>query len=365
MRYITGFRNADAARHFRSGIAELGRALAESGRQINIMEVCGSHTMAIARYGIKEFLPDTVNLISGPGCPVCVTDAGYIDTAIALARQGTTIVTFGDLLRVPGSDSSLAECRSEGCSVEICYSPSTAVDLAAGRPGDEFAFLAIGFETTVAPVVSIVDVCTRRKLGNITLLTAFKLVPPALGALMADPEIKIDAFLCPAHVSAIIGADAYESFAGDNGVPCVIAGFEPLDILMGIEGILEQIVRNEARVDNQYSRVVSASGNRKAQELMSTHLQTVDASWRGIGMLPASGLSLSREYARFDAELRHSIPVLQGTHDPRCACGDIIKGKRTPAECAIFGRACTPDHPVGPCMVSTEGTCAAHFQYCS
>lgn len=370
MRYIEGFRNPAAASALRSRIEVLAASLeappgAVSGghRPVSIMEVCGSHTMAIARYGIRSLLPDNVELISGPGCPVCVTPTSYIDAAIELARRGVTVVSFGDMILVPGSTSTLAECRAGGGAVEICYTPLRAVELAEAHPGREVVFLAIGFETTIAPVISIVEQAAQRHLQNVSLLTAFKLVPPALRALLADPEIHVDAFLCPAHVSAIIGADAYRPFADRYRVPCVVAGFEPLDILYGIQGILEQLHRGEARVANQYARVVTPGGNLRAQELMAKYLEPVDAAWRGIGVIPASGLGLRSEFAAYDAARRHGVKVELGRENPACACGDVLKGKIRPPQCRLFGKACTPDHPVGPCMVSAEGTCSAFFKY--
>ncbi len=363
MNYIDGFRNPEVAAQFVRMIAEQGRALAGQGRRVRIMEVCGSHTMAIGRYGIRQLLPENVELISGPGCPVCVTDPGYIDTAIALAGKGAILATFGDMIRVPGSDSDLTACRSGGGDVRVCYSPSAAVELARAHPEREVVFLAIGFETTIAPVVSIVEEALRAGVRNVSLLTAFKLVPPALHALLADKEIKIDAFLCPAHVSAIIGSRAYEPFAAAYRVPCVIAGFEPLDILYGVHGILGQALKNEARVENQYARVVRPEGNPKAQARIARYLEPVDASWRGIGVIPSSGLGLRTEFAAYDAERKFGLPVRPGRQHAGCRCGDVIKGKLRPTACALFAKVCNPDQPVGPCMVSAEGTCAAYFKY--
>lgn len=368
MRYIEAFRNPAAAKVERALIDDLATKLKAAGRTASIMEVCGTHTMAISRFGIRSILPENVELISGPGCPVCVTPPGYIDASIELTRRGCIVVTFGDMLAVPGSSSSLTMCRAEGCVVEPCYSPALALEIAKAQPGKQVVFLAIGFETTIAPVVSIVETAIERHIENVSLLTSFKLVPPALAALMADKEMKIDAFLCPAHVSAIIGADAYRPFAQDappgrRGVPCVIAGFEPLDILAGIAGILEQMVGGTACVDNQYSRVVKPKGNPVAQELMAKYLQPVDAAWRGLGEVPASGLGLRPEYAAFDAVQKHGIHVSGGKEPAGCLCGEVIKGKIKPTSCKLFGKGCTPDKPVGPCMVSVEGTCSAYFKY--
>ncbi|MEI6787643.1 MAG: hydrogenase formation protein HypD [bacterium] len=363
MNYIDGFRDPAVARGIRATVDALAGALLARNRSVNIMEVCGSHTMAIARYGIRDILPSNVNLISGPGCPVCVTPTRYIDAAITLAERGVIVVTFGDMILVPGSVSTLAECRARGGTVEVAYSPMRTIELAVANPDCEVVFLAIGFETTTAPVISIVEQAIRLGIKNVSLLTAFKLVPPALTALLSDPEIRIDAFLCPAHVSAIIGADAYKPFAETYKVPCVVAGFEPLDILYGVQGILEQVAQGKAEVVNQYARVVKAQGNLQAQALMTKYLEPVDAAWRGIGVLPKSGLGLRPEYAAYDAEHKYGVTVELGAENPACACGEVLKGKQKPPECSLFGSACTPDHPVGPCMVSTEGTCSAYFKY--
>jgi len=363
MKYINGFRNPGAAGALKNDIHSLVAALPQSNRTTNIMEVCGSHTMAIARYGIRDILPAPIHLISGPGCPVCVTDAGYIDTAIELARRGVVLVTFGDMLNVPGSETSLAAVRSEGHAIEVCYSPLRALELAREMPDRQIVFLAIGFETTVAPALAIIERAEAEGIANLSLLVAFKLVPPALKALMGDTRLQIDAFLCPAHVSAIIGADAYLPFTGENGVPCVIAGFEPLDILLGLKGILKQLVDGVARVDNQYSRVVTAAGNALAQQLMEKYLDPADVSWRGIAVIPDSGLALKSEWSQYDAEKRHHISVSIGEVDPACRCGDVIKGIASPFDCPMFGNVCTPGKPSGPCMVSSEGSCAAYYKY--
>lgn len=361
MKYLDEFRNPAAAQTLAASINELSARLPRSG--IKIMEVCGSHTMAIARYGIRSLLPDKIDLISGPGCPVCVTPPGYIDAAIALAGRGATIVTFGDMLKTPGSDSSLAECRSRGGRIEVCYSPTAALDLAREHPEREVVFLAIGFETTVAPLLALIDMAARAEIGNLSLLTAFKVVPPVLEALCTDPELEIDAFLCPAHVSAIIGAQAYEDIAAVHGKPCVIAGFEPLDILLGIEGVLKQISSGQSTVDNQYSRVVRPAGNAAAQRMISRHLTPSEADWRGLGSLPGSGLALREDYRSYDAAERFGIEVGPGREAEGCLCGEVVKGKIKPSDCPLFASACTPDTPVGPCMVSQEGSCAACFRY--
>jgi hydrogenase expression/formation protein HypD len=319
--------------------------------------------MAIARFGIRDLLPENVRLVSGPGCPVCVTDAGYVDAAVELARRGVVVATFGDMLRVPGSDSSLAEARGEGGRVEVCHSPGDAARLAAGEPEAEVVFLGIGFETTTAPVTALVRDAVARGTRNLSVLTAFKLVPPALYALVADPEVEVNGFICPAHVSAVIGSEAYRPFVQRHAVPCVVAGFEPLDILLAIASLVEQLAEGRPDLVNQYGRVVRPEGNRVARDLMARHLREVDAAWRGIGVIPASGMGLRRELEGFDAAVRHGVVTEGGAPDGHCRCGDVLKGKIRPDECPLFGTACTPTAPVGPCMVSSEGSCAAHFKY--
>ncbi|MEI6970183.1 MAG: hydrogenase formation protein HypD [bacterium] len=363
MKYIDEFRDAAAASVLCEHLAELGNRLARAGRRVAVMEVCGTHTMAVARHGIRDILPGNVELISGPGCPVCVTGPGYIDAAVELARKGCVIVTFGDMMNVPGSDTTLAAARADGAAVKVCYSPSNALETAAGTPGREVVFLGIGFEATVAAVAGLINNAVKAQPGNFSILSAFKTIPPAMSALLADPDVAIDAFLCPAHVSAIIGADAYRGIAESHGIPCVVAGFEPLDILLGLVRILEQLEQGAARVDNQYSRVVTAAGNLKAQGLMARYLQPSDAFWRGIGTIPGSGLTIRPEYADMDAAVRLGIEVLAGRTPAGCRCGDVISGKLRPQECRMFGSACTPENPVGSCMVSSEGTCASFFRY--
>ncbi|MEO5331922.1 MAG: hydrogenase formation protein HypD [Magnetococcus sp. YQC-5] len=363
MKYIDGFRALNAANGFRQRLAHWGTLLARQGRRVRIMEVCGSHTMAIARFGIRDFLPDNVTLISGPGCPVCVTATGYIDAAVALANKGVVIASFGDMVRVPGSHTNLEKARAQGAEVVVCYSPLEALTLAMQNHDREVVFLAVGFETTAAPILAMLNTALNRSVENFSLLTAFKQIPPALEALASDPEIRVEALLCPAHVSAIIGSDAYRPFALQWGIPCVVAGFEPLDILYGLDGLLEQLVMGGARVDNQYNRVVNPAGNPVAQKLMEQYLLPVDAWWRGLGVIPGSGLELRGEYREWDGSVRHEISIQTGTNHPYCQCGDVLKGKTLPMECPLLGSACTPDHPIGPCMVSSEGSCAASFKY--
>jgi hydrogenase expression/formation protein HypD len=363
MKYVDGYRDPDAARHLARRIGDAGGRLARAGRSVRLMEVCGTHTVAIARHGIRDLLPENVVLCSGPGCPVCVTDAGYIDAAIELARRGVAIATFGDMLRVPGSNQSLAEARAEGARIAVCYSPAEALALARSDGAAEVVFLAVGFETTVAPLAALLETARAENAPRFSMLTAFKTVPAALAALAEDPEVAVDAFLCPAHVSAIIGAGAYRPIAARYGIPCTIAGFEPLDILLGIRDLLEQLADGEARVVNQYERVVREEGNEKARRVIAGALTPVDAAWRGLGVIPGSGLAIRDSLAAFDASRRLGAIVTSRAPEPGCQCGDVLKGKILPDGCAMFGGACTPEHPVGPCMVSGEGSCAAHYRY--
>ena len=363
MKYVDDYKNPEAARAITEKIEELANQLPKEKSNFSIMEVCGSHTMAIAKFGIRELLPENISLISGPGCPVCVTDAGYIDAAIELSKNGITIATFGDMINVPGSETSLSKCRSEGADIQVCYSPLSTIEMAQKNPEKEIVFLAIGFETTTAPLMALLETVTAQNINNISILTAFKLVPPALDALTSDPELKIDSFLCPAHVSAIIGEKPYKQFVEKHNIPCVIASFEPVDILYGIEGILQQALNNEAKVENRYKRVVKPEGNSVALELIAKYLTVYDASWRGIGVIPKSGLRLKDEYSQFDAAKKFNIEIKNGKHNPACKCGDVLKGKIKPSECPLFRKICNPLNPVGPCMVSSEGSCAAFYKY--
>lgn len=327
-----------------------------------LMEVCGTHTVAIARYGLRSALPEGVRLISGPGCPVCVTPQTQIDHFIALGRlPNVMLATFGDMLRVPGSERSLEQARAEGVEVLICYSPMDAVAAAERAPEREVIFFGIGFETTAPAVALAITEARRRGLRNFTVLAAHKLIPPALAALVAS-DLKVDGFICPGHVSVIIGSDAYRPTAA-RGKPCVVAGFEPADVLQAIYMLLQQVAEGRSEVEVEYSRVVHPEGNRKAQELIAQTFRIVDAGWRGIGVIPASGMDIAEEYADFDAARRFTVD-LPPTKDPvGCRCGDVLRGAIEPHECPLFGTACTPAHPVGSCMVSSEGACQAHYRY--
>ena len=359
LKYIDDFRDPALAR---AAVARIEAAW--NGPSVRVMEVCGTHTMAIARNGIRSLVSPRITLISGPGCPVCVTPDGYIDAAISLGRRdGAVLATFGDMVKVPGTESSLEKERSQGADVRVVYSPLDAVAIAAAEPGREVVFLGVGFETTAPAIAGAILAARERGVANFSVLASVRTIPGAMAILAADPEIRIEGFLCPAHVSAIIGADAYRPIAESFGIPCVVAGFEPLDILLGLAMILDQKKAGRAAVENEYSRVVTASGNAKARTVIDRVFETSDAGWRGIGVLPGSGLAIRAEHAAFDAAARFGVAVPAESAATACRCGDVLKGKVAPDACPLFGTACTPDAPVGPCMVSTEGTCAAHYKY--
>ncbi len=359
LKYIDDFRDPALAR---AAVARIHAAW--NGPPVRVMEVCGTHTMAIARNGIRSLVSTRVALISGPGCPVCVTPDGYIDAAVALGRRdGIVLATFGDMVKVPGTASSLEKERGNGADVRVVYSPLDAVAIAAEDCRREVVFLGVGFETTAPAIAGAILAARERGLRNFSVLASVRTIPGAMSTLAADPEIRIEGFLCPAHVSAIIGSAAYRPIAERYGIPCVVAGFEPLDILLGLAMVLDQKRTGRAEVENEYSRVVTASGNGKARDVIGRIFERSDAEWRGIGFLPGSGLAIREEYASFDASARFGLPIPAPTAVGACRCGDVLKGKITPDACPLFGTACTPDGPVGPCMVSTEGTCAAHYKY--
>jgi hydrogenase expression/formation protein HypD len=349
--------------------AGLSRALSErirgaSRRPVRLMEVCGTHTVSIFRSGIRAVLPETVTLLSGPGCPVCVTDQGEIDAFIALARQKDVIVaTFGDLLRVPGSDSSLERERAEGRDIRVVYSTVDALAIARRTPGKQVVFLGVGFETTAPTIAAAVLSAAAEGRDNFSVISAHKTVPPALEALMAFEDVRIDGFILPGHVSVIIGLEAYRPFFERHRVPCAVAGFEPADILGGIAALVEQIEAASPRLTNAYPRAVTEKGNPKAMQTLLEVFEPADARWRGIGPIAASGLRIRAAYAAFDAARRFALDLPEPREPRGCACGEVLIGRKTPPECALYKKVCTPMEPVGPCMVSSEGTCAAFYKY--
>jgi hydrogenase expression/formation protein HypD len=333
-------------------------------KPIRMMEVCGTHTMAIFRHGIRSLLPGTIDLLSGPGCPVCVTAQADIDAFVGLARIDNLIITtFGDLMRVPGSGSSLQKESASGADVRVVYSAMDAVQLAVRHPDRQVVFLGVGFETTAPTIGAAILAASRMKLPNFFVYSAHKTVPPALDALMSNPAVRIDGFILPGHVSVIIGSEAYRPFFQTHRIPCAVAGFEPVDILQGINELVRMLHSGPPGLVNVYPRAVTARGNLQAQALLDQVFETCDAPWRGLGTIPASGLAIRPELAAFDARVQFNINTLEVPEPGGCACGEILSGIKTPEACALFGKKCTPMSPVGPCMVSSEGTCAAFYRY--
>lgn len=332
-------------------------------RRLVFMEVCGTHTHAIARAGLRRLLPPNVRLISGPGCPVCVTPIDYMDHAVALARRpDVTVCTFGDLLRVPSSRSSLERESATGRDVRVVYSPRDALKLARALPDRHVVFLAVGFETTLPAIAATLEEAERTGVGNFLVHLGAKLIEPPLRALVADGDVHVDGFLLPGHVSVILGADFYRFLEHELFVPGVIVGFAPVDVLAGVVRLVEQAQRATTRVENLYERVVRPEGNRVARGLLERWFEPIDTRWRGLGEIPLSGLALRPEFAHRDAA---RLPIeLDVLREPRgCRCGDVLKGAIEPHQCPLFDRTCTPENPVGACMVSSEGTCAAWYHH--
>ncbi len=340
-------------------------AVSKAGGEIAFMEVCGTHTMAIAASGMRRLFPKGLRMLSGPGCPVCVTSQGDIDRVLALARvPGVIIATFGDMMKVKGSKGlDLNSMRERGADVRVVYSPLDAVALAQANTGREVVFIGVGFETTAPVIAGSVIRAKKAGVRNFSSTSFFKLVPPALEVLLSDPGNKISGFMLPGHVSAIIGLGPYRFAAEKYRVPCVVTGFEPLDILAGINMLLKQVVSGRPAVEDEYFRAVPSGGNPAALKLIKEVFTVSDASWRAIGVLKGSGLAFSKAYAAFDAVKRFNIPYSDAPEPAGCLCGKILMGKSLPPECRLFGKACTPSSAVGPCMVSSEGACAAWFKY--
>lgn len=358
MKHLTEYRDREICQKLSREIQNIHR------REVRLMEVCGTHTMSIARNGIRHIIPETIRLLSGPGCPVCVTSQQDIDTFIEIAKYKNVIVTtFGDLMRVPGSSTTLQKERANGADVRIVYSTMDCLEIAEKNPTREVVFLGVGFETTAPTIAATVLAAKKRGIPNFSIISAHKLVPPALTALMENKNVNVDGFICPGHASVIIGGQAYVPIVEKYHVPCVVAGFEPADILQSILMLVKQIERNDASVEIAYKRAVTFEGNRKARDIMYSVFQPFDASWRGIGCIPASGLALKESYQDFNAEMKFNLSVDEVEEPAGCACGEILSGVKTPLDCPLFGKKCTPVEPVGPCMVSTEGTCAAYFKY--
>ena len=346
------------------GLVEKISRLAEGKKRVRLMEVCGTHTVAIFRSGIRQLLPQNVELVSGPGCPVCVTNDDYIDKAIEYSRRKNFIVaTFGDMLKVPGSRSSLTEAIAEGADVRIIYSPLDCLKLAQENPDKKIIFLAVGFETTAPTAAATVLAATAHGIKNLFMLSAQKLVPPALRFLLNDAAVKVDGFLLPGHVAVVIGANAFNFLAEEFQIPSAVGGFEAEEILIALANLLEQIDGGRAEVANEYRSVVKAEGNLSAQKILSQVYEVADVEWRGMGKIFSSGLKMREDFSAFDIEQVEPIEIERVEKKSACRCGEVLRGAINPTECPLFGKACQPLHAIGPCMVSVEGVCAAWFKY--
>ncbi len=357
LRYIDEYRNKELAQKILRKIKSI------SIKKINLMEVCGTHTVAIFRNGIRKMVPSNINLISGPGCPVCVTPISYIDEIIALSREEDFIITtFGDMIRVPGSTSTLEKEKTDGADIRIVYSTLDALEIARNNSSKKIVFMGVGFETTSPTIASAVLKAQKEKINNFFVLSVVKIMPPAMNVLLEGKKVNIDGFICPGHVSAIIGSRPYNFITTQYKIPCVICGFEPLDILQSIYMLVKQIEDDRAEVEIQYERVVKPEGNKIALDKINEVFKVLDSDWRGIGNIPLSGLEIKDKYGKFNA--RKFKVETEETKEPKgCRCGEVLRGVIIPPECPLFREACTPENPQGACMVSTEGTCAAYYKY--
>ncbi len=358
MKYLTEFRNGEIARAIAREIHQV------STRPWKIMEVCGGQTHSIIKNGIDQMLPASIEMVHGPGCPVCVTPLELIDKALAIAAQpGVIFCSFGDMLRVPGTECDLFQVKGRGADVRVVYSPLDAVDLALKNPDRQVVFFGVGFETTGPANAMSVHVAKRRGLKNFSVLVSHVLVPPAIEAIMSSPGNQVQAFLAAGHVCSVMGYWEYPSLAEKYKIPIVVTGFEPLDLLDGIRRAVIQLEAGRHEVENAYARIVKFEGNIPAQELLAEVFEVTDRAWRGIGVIPRSGWRLSPEYRDFDAELRFHITGIHTEESKLCRSGDVLRGVIKPAECGAFGKECTPRHPLGATMVSSEGACAAYYNY--
>ncbi|MFC1899452.1 hydrogenase formation protein HypD [Chloroflexota bacterium] len=358
MKFISEFRSTELGKGLISQIARTSKT------PVRFMEFCGGHTVTIFRYGIRQVLPETLKMVSGPGCPVCVTANADLDKAIALSRvPGVIITTFGDMIRVPGSHSSLQEVKADGADVRIVYSTLDALKMAENNPTKPVIFLGVGFETTAPTIAASIIRAKERNIKNYSVLSMHKITPPAIKVLLDSGEVKLQGLICPGHVSAITGSNAWEFIARDYGIPCVVAGFEPLDILKCIDMMVSQVEKGESRVEIAYRRGVTPEGNVAAQKYMEQVFQPGPGDWRGMGIVPLSGLTIREEYQDFNAELIFDIEPDELYEPEGCICGEVLRGVKTPKDCRLFAKACTPERPVGPCMVSSEGSCSAYYLY--
>lgn len=358
MKYVDEYRDAQQAQKLIEVIAD------KVTRPWNIMEVCGGQTNSIIRFGLDELLPDEITLIHGPGCPVCVTPLEIIDQAVAIAGRGdVSFCSFGDMLRVPGSHKDLLRVKSEGGDVRIVYSPMDAVDLARANPAREVVFFAIGFETTAPANAMAVAQAQRLGLKNFSVLVSHVLVPPAISVILASPNNRVNGFLAAGHVCAVMGMGDYRPLAAEHGVPIVVTGFEPLDILHGVAVCVAQLEEGRHEVENAYARCVRDEGNPPARKLLAEVFETVDRKWRGIGLIPQSGWALRESYKKLDAAVRFGVEDITAAEPAECIAGEVLQGHKKPHQCSAFGTICTPENPLGAPMVSAEGACAAYYRY--
>mgnify|MGYP001402947731 CR=1 FL=1 len=362
MKYIDEFRNPELAKKL---IAKIGGMVSGYKKDIILMEVCGTHTVAISRAGLRKLFPPNLKLLSGPGCPVCVTPNDYLDRAIAYSQRNDVIVTtFGDMMKVPGSTSSLEKEKSRGGDVRVVYSPIDVLKIAKDNPKKKIIFLGVGFETTSPTIAATIKTAEVGNIKNFFVYSGHKVIPPAMEALLADEEVKVNGFICPGHVSTIIGSVPYEFIPKNNNIPCVIVGFEPLDVVEGIYMLVKQVVDGEKpSVQIQYTRSVKREGNPKAVALIEEVFEIEDSNWRGLGMIPGSGLKIRKEFSPFDAEKNVKVEVESTKENKQCICGEVLRGVKTPLKCKLFKKVCTPENPIGACMVSSEGTCDAYYKY--
>jgi len=363
-KFVEEFERPEDARVLVNRIRELAAA---AGRdRVQFMEVCGTHTVAIFRYGIRDVIPPSIRLLSGPGCPVCVTPNRAIDEFIAVSRKpGVVAAVFGDMMRVPGTESSLELEQARGADVRIVYSSLDALALARDNPGKDVVFFAVGFETTAPTIAATLASAAESGVGNFYVLPANKLIPPAMAAVLDTEGLALDGLICPGHVSAIIGSRVYEFIPEKYRIGAVVTGFQSTDILQCIYMLLRQLVDGVPRVETQYSRLVAPEGNVAALEVMNRVFEPCDSEWRGLGVIPSSGLKLRPRFAEFDVLRKFELALPESREPEGCMCGEVLRGKKEPLDCPLFGRVCTPVSPVGACMVTTEGTCQAHYRYCA
>jgi hydrogenase expression/formation protein HypD len=358
LKYVEEYRNPELAKKL------LDRIHQRSHKSTRLMEFCGGHTVAIFKHGIRQLLPDNIEMLSGPGCPVCVTASADLDKAIALANLPDVIVTsFGDMVRVPGSYSSLQKAKADGADIRIVYSVQDALAIARDNPDKQVVFIGIGFETTAPTVAASVMQAQAEKIDNYFILSLHKVCPPVMKAILDLGEVNLNGIICPGHVSTIIGSYPYQFIPDDYRIACAISGFEPVDVLLAVDMLVEQIESERPKIEIAYRRGVKPEGNVPAVRLMETVFEISDANWRGIGIIPSSGLGVKQEFEKYDAEKRFTIATGPAVEPRGCICGSILRGVSTPLECKLFRRICTPENPVGPCMVSSEGSCATYYHY--